>query len=114
MLNNRIKSANVKAGRPELQSAREATAGRGLQASRGFPADVRASLQALAPSKPADRLGTAFTLLLGLALAGRRLADGRADLGEPGYDSINGCAPSGWLAVAMGTLPLLNSGRRTS
>ena len=68
MLNNRIKSANVKAGRPELQRAREATAGRGLQASRGFPADVRASSQALAPSKPADRLGTAFTLLLGLAL----------------------------------------------
>jgi hypothetical protein len=68
MLNNRIKSANVKAGRPELQRAREATAGRGLQASRGFPVDVRASSQALASSKPADRLGTAFTLLLGLAL----------------------------------------------
>jgi hypothetical protein len=69
MLNNRIKSANVKAGRPELQRAREAMAGRGLQASRGFLADVRASSQALAPSKPADRLGTAFILLLGLALA---------------------------------------------
>jgi hypothetical protein len=69
MLNNRIKSANVKAGRPELQSAREATAGRGLQASRSLPANARASSQALAPSKPGDRLGTAFTLLLGLALA---------------------------------------------
>ncbi len=68
MLNDRIKSANVKAGRLELQSARESTAGRGLQASRGFPADERASSQALAPSKPADRLGTAFTVLLGLAL----------------------------------------------
>jgi len=68
MLNNRIKSASVKAGRPGLQRAREATAGRGLQASRGLPADARASSQALAPANPGDRLGTAFTLLLSLAL----------------------------------------------
>jgi hypothetical protein len=68
MLNNRIQSGNVKAGRPALQSAREATAGRALQASRGFPSDARVSSQALAPSKPADRVGTAFTLLLSLAL----------------------------------------------
>jgi len=68
MLNNSIKSTTVKAGRPAPQSARSATAGRGLQVSRGFPADARAASQALAPSKPADRLGTAFTLLLSLAL----------------------------------------------
>ena len=65
MLNNSIKSTNVNAGRPALQRARDATAARGLQASRGLPADARASL---APAKPADRLGTAFTLLLSLAL----------------------------------------------
>ena len=68
MLNNSIKSTNVNAGRPALQRAREATAARGLQASRSLPADARASSQALAPAKPADRLGTAFTLLLSLAL----------------------------------------------
>jgi hypothetical protein len=78
MLNNRIKSATVKAARPGVKSAREAAAGRGLQASRGFPADARASSQALAPAKPADRLGTAFTLLLSLALvAGGSVMIGR-------------------------------------
>jgi hypothetical protein len=68
MLNNRIKSASVKAGHPALQSAREATAGRALQASRGLSGDARASSPVLAPSKPTDRLGTAVTLLLSLAL----------------------------------------------
>jgi hypothetical protein len=68
MLNNSIKSTNVKAGRPVLQSAREATAGRGLQASRGLPADARSASQAAVPSVPADRLGMAVTLLLSLAL----------------------------------------------
>jgi hypothetical protein len=68
MLNNSIKSTNVKAGRPVLQSAREATAGRGPQASRGLPADARSASQAAVPSVPADRLGMAVTLLLSLAL----------------------------------------------
>jgi hypothetical protein len=69
MLNDSTKSTNVKAGRPAVfQTAREATAGRGLQASRGLPADARAASQAAAPSVPADRLGMAVTLLLSLAL----------------------------------------------
>jgi hypothetical protein len=68
MLNNRIKSATVKTGRIPVQSAREAAASRGLQSSRGFPANVQASSQAPAPSARADRLGAAVTLVLSLAL----------------------------------------------
>jgi len=68
MLNNSIKSTTVKAGRPAPQSARSATAGRGLQANRGVPVETRASSLAATPSTHADRLGTAVTLLLSLAL----------------------------------------------
>ncbi len=68
MLSNRIKSTTVEAGRPRVKSAREAAARRGLQASRSAPAGALLSWPARAPAKSTDRLGTAFTLLLGLAL----------------------------------------------
>jgi hypothetical protein len=68
MLSDNTKSTAAKAGRPALfQSGRNATAERGLPASRGFPIDARASSQAANPSVPTDRLGTAVTLLLGVA-----------------------------------------------
>jgi hypothetical protein len=67
MRSNRIKSTTVEAGRPRVKS-REAAARRGLQASRGAPAGARLSWPPRAPAKSTDRLGTAFTLLLGLAL----------------------------------------------
>ena len=78
MLNNRIKSTNVNVARPGLQLARAAAAGRGFQASRGLSDDARASSQARTLAKPADRLGTAFTLLLSLAL----LAGGSLMVGQ--------------------------------
>ncbi len=56
------------APRTLLQSVRDATAGRGLQASRGHPIGTRASSQAAEPSLPTDRIGAAVTLLLSLAL----------------------------------------------
>jgi len=69
MLTNITKSANVKAGRAAvLQCTRNATAGRGIPASRGLAADTRAHSPAAERSAPADRIGTAVTLLLSLAL----------------------------------------------
>ena len=69
MLSNTTKSTAAKAGRPiASQTARNATAERGLQASRGFSAATRAYSQARPPSRSADRLGTAVTVLLSLAL----------------------------------------------
>jgi hypothetical protein len=70
MLSDNTKSTTVNAGRPAtLQSARNATAARGLQANRGAPAaDIRASSLTAKSSAPADRLGTVVTLLIGIAL----------------------------------------------
>jgi hypothetical protein len=69
MFSNSTKSTTVKTGRPAaLQTTRNATAARGLNASRGLPVDAQAYSQAAQPSAHADRLGTAFTLLLSLAL----------------------------------------------
>ena len=69
MFSNSSKSTTVKTGRPAaLQTTRNATAGRGLQASRGLPIGTRASSQAAAPSVHVDRIGAAVTLLLSLAL----------------------------------------------
>lgn len=73
MLNRNTKSTSVKAGRPALLGEREATAGRGLQASRRAPAGTRAASPALAPaaspsSASADRIGAAVTFLLSLGL----------------------------------------------
>ena len=69
MLGNNTKSTPVKAARPAmLQSARNATAGRGLQAGRGLPVEPRASAQTANRGLPADRLGSAVTLVLSLAL----------------------------------------------
>ncbi|MGZ3620935.1 MAG: hypothetical protein ACXVAA_10565 [Candidatus Binataceae bacterium] len=69
MLSNNTKSTIVKAARPAvLQSERNATAGRGLQASRGLPVETRASAQTANQRVPADRLGSAITLVLSLAL----------------------------------------------
>jgi hypothetical protein len=69
MLSDNTKSTAVKAGRSALfQSGRNATAERGLSASRGLPLDARASSQAPNLSVPADRIGTIVTLFLGIAL----------------------------------------------
>lgn len=69
MLSKTTRSTTVNAGRSvTLQSARNATAVRGFQASRSLPAGTRASSQAAASSTPTDRLGSAVTLLLSLAL----------------------------------------------
>ena len=57
------------APRALFQSVRNATAGRGLQASRGLCVGAPAYAQATQPSvAPADRIGAAVTLLLSLAL----------------------------------------------
>jgi len=70
MLGNNTKSATVKAARPAvLQRERNATAGRGLQASRGLSLETRASAQTPNHGVPAERLGSAVTLVLSLALA---------------------------------------------
>jgi hypothetical protein len=69
MFSNDTKSTAIKAGRPApFQSGRDATTQRGFLASRGFPVDPRASSQAADLPAPADRLGTALTFLLSLAL----------------------------------------------
>jgi len=69
MFSNSDKSTTVKAGRPAvLQTTRDATAPRGLNASRGLPIDARAYSRAAQPSVSADRIGTAVTFVLGLAL----------------------------------------------
>ncbi len=89
MFSNSTKSTTVKAGQPAaFRRVRNAAADRGLAATRGLPADTRAHSQAVQPPVPADRLGTALTLLLSLALRSRRLAGGRANLGESGYDPL--------------------------
>jgi hypothetical protein len=63
------KSTTIKSGRPAaLQTTRNATAGRGLQASRGVPVGMQVSSPAAERSLPTDRLGVAVTLLLSLAL----------------------------------------------
>jgi len=70
MLGNNTKSTTVKAARPAvLQRERNATAGRGLQASRGLSLETRASAQTPNHGVPAERLGSAVTLVLSLALA---------------------------------------------
>jgi hypothetical protein len=69
MLNDNTKSTAVKAGRPALlQSGRNATAERGLPASRGLPIDARASSQGPNLSVPSERTGTVVTLLIGIAV----------------------------------------------
>jgi hypothetical protein len=69
MSSNNSKSTTVKAARPPvLQSARNATAWRGLQATRGLPVQTRASARTANERVPADRLGSAVTLVLSLAL----------------------------------------------
>jgi hypothetical protein len=69
MVSDNSKSTAVKGGRPALfQSGRSATAERGLPASRGLPVDARAASQAVKHPVPTDRLGTAFTLFLSVAL----------------------------------------------
>jgi hypothetical protein len=69
MFSNSSKSTTVKTGRPAvLRTTRDATAGQGLQASRGVPIGTRASSPASEPSLPTDRIGAAVTLLLSLAL----------------------------------------------
>ncbi len=69
MFGNSIKSTTVKAGRPAvLQTARDATGARGLQARRGLSIGARAYAQAAQPSVPADRIGTAVVLMLSFAL----------------------------------------------
>jgi len=69
MFSNSTKSTTVKAGQPAtFRRVRNAAADRGLAATRGLPADTRAHSQAVQPPVPADRLGTALTLLLSLAL----------------------------------------------
>ncbi len=69
MFSNSTKSTTVKAGQPAaFRRVRGAAADRGLPASRGLPADTRADSRAAQPPAFADRLGTAVTLLLGLAL----------------------------------------------
>jgi len=70
MLGNNTKSTTVKAARPAvLTRERNATAGRGLQASRGLSLETRASAQTPNHGVPAERLGSAVTLVLSLALA---------------------------------------------
>ena len=70
MLGNNTKSTTVQAARPAmLQSERNATAGRGLQATRGLPLETRASARTASHGVPAERLGSAVTLVLSLALA---------------------------------------------
>jgi hypothetical protein len=68
MFSNSNKSTTLKTGRPAPQTTRHATAGRGLQASRGLPIGKRAFSPAAEPSVHADRIGAAVTLLLSLAL----------------------------------------------
>lgn len=69
MFSNNTKPTTVKIGSAAaFQRARNATAERGLPASRGLPIDTRARSQAVQPPVPADRFGTALTLLLSLAL----------------------------------------------
>jgi hypothetical protein len=73
-----IKPTAVKAGRPSvLQSARDATAVRRQNVSRGLHAAAQTSLPAAHPSA-SGRLGTAIAFVLGLALA----AGGAAMLGR--------------------------------
>jgi hypothetical protein len=69
MFSNSTKSTTVKPGRPAaLQTTRNATAARGLNASRGLLVGARECSQATQPSVFADQIGTAVTLLLSLAL----------------------------------------------
>jgi len=69
MLGNNTKSTNVKAARSAVpRRERNATAGRGLQASRGLPLETRASAQTANHGMPAERLGSAVTLVVSLAL----------------------------------------------
>lgn len=69
MLGNNTKSTTVKAARPAvLQSERNAIAGRGLRANRGLPRETRASAETASHGVPADRLGSAVTVVLSLAL----------------------------------------------
>jgi hypothetical protein len=64
-----INPTAVKAGRPSvLQSARDATAVRPLNVSRGLPTGAQAFSPAAHPSA-SDRLGTAIAFVLSLALA---------------------------------------------
>jgi len=69
MFNNNTKSTNVRAVQSApSQRLRNAAADRGFAASRRVPADTRTRSQAMQPQMPADRFGTALTLLLSLAL----------------------------------------------
>jgi hypothetical protein len=69
MFSNSTKPIAAKAGRPAaLPTTRNATAARGLNASRGLPGDAREYSQPAQPSVAADQIGTAVTLLLSLAL----------------------------------------------
>jgi hypothetical protein len=69
MFNSNTKSTTVKAGQPApFQRVRNSTTDRGLTASRGVPTETRAHSQAVRPPVRADRLGTALTFLLSVAL----------------------------------------------
>ncbi len=68
MFSNSTESTTVKAGLPAaLQTTRNATAARALNASRGLPVAARVYSQTVQPSVPADRLGTAIVFMLSLA-----------------------------------------------
>jgi hypothetical protein len=79
MFSSNTKSTTVKGGQRALfQRMRNSAADRGLAASRGVPAQTRAHSRAVRPPVPADRLGTALTFLLSLALvAGGSLVVGQ-------------------------------------
>jgi len=69
MFSNSTKPIAAKAGRSAaLQTTRNATAARGLDASRSLPIGARVGSQTAQPSVAADRIGTAVTLVLSLAL----------------------------------------------
>jgi hypothetical protein len=69
MFSNITKSTTVKTGRAAaLQTTRNATAARGLNASRGLPVGAREYSRPAQPSVAADRIGAAVTLLLSLTL----------------------------------------------
>ena len=69
MFSNSTESTTVKAELPAaLQTTLNATAARGLNASRGLPIAARVYSLTAQPSVPADRLGTAIVFVVSLAL----------------------------------------------
>jgi len=69
MLTNNTKSTNAASGSPAVpRSARSAIAGRGVRAIRGLPVEPRSAGPAAERAASADRIGSAVTLVLSLAL----------------------------------------------